>query len=123
MVTALTSCSVAPGRLGLFVGDGDGGVWHRTRTPMRSEATGGGWCSLSLPWPSPRAPERTGWLTVVRAGLGRDRLVALDSGRGTKHRLFAAARDGALDTLLEGADAEAGDAAGAEADGLLIISE
>ncbi|CCK24469.1 hypothetical protein BN159_0090 [Streptomyces davaonensis JCM 4913] len=118
-VTALTACSAAPGRLDLFVGDGDGGVWHRTRTTPPGALRGrwGAWHSLGRPWPSPGAPEHTGWLTAVRSGPGRIELLALDSGRGTKHRLFVAARDGALDTLPEQAGTEAGDAAGAEAGG------
>ncbi|MFD3659952.1 hypothetical protein ACFWVF_05000 [Streptomyces sp. NPDC058659] len=118
-VSALTACSAAPGRLDLFVGDGDGGVWHRARTTPPDALRGrwGAWHSLGRPWPSPGAPEHTGWLTAVRSGPGRIELLALDSGRGTKHRLFAAARDGALDTGLEEAGAEAGDAAGAEAGG------
>ncbi|MGW4147077.1 hypothetical protein [Streptomyces albogriseolus] len=118
-VTALTACSAAPGRLDLFVGDGEGGVWHRTSTTPPDALRGrwGAWHSLGRPWPSPGAPEHTGWLTAVRSGPGRIELLALDSGRGTKHRLFAAGHDGALDTLLEEAGAEAGDAASAEVGG------
>lgn len=113
-VTALTACSAAPGRLDLFVGDGDGGVWHRTRTTPPDALRGGwgAWHSLGRPWPSPGAPERPGWLTAVRSGPGRIELLALDSGRGTKHRLFAAARDGALDTFREVTGNDAGAEAG-----------
>ncbi|MEV3954322.1 hypothetical protein [Streptomyces albogriseolus] len=53
-------------------------------------------------------PERIGWLTGVLADPGRIELLALGSGRGTKHGLFAAARDETLDTLLEEADPQGG---------------
>ncbi|MFH9726024.1 hypothetical protein ACH4M4_24135 [Streptomyces sp. NPDC017254] len=102
-VTALTACSPAPGRLDLFVGDGDGCVWHRTRTQSPAMVRGqwGAWHSLGRPWPSPGAPECAGWLAAVRSGPGRIELLAVDGGRGAKHRLFAAARDGTRDTLRE----------------------
>ncbi|MFF7444156.1 hypothetical protein [Streptomyces sp. NPDC008122] len=116
-VTALTACSAAPGRLDLFVGDGDGCVWHRTRTKPPDAVRGqwGVWHSLGRPWPSSGAPEHAGWLAAVRSGPGRIDLFALDDGRGAKHRLFAAARDGTSDTLREEAGAEAGNTAGTEA--------
>ncbi|MGW8359349.1 hypothetical protein ACWGK1_02070 [Streptomyces wedmorensis] len=116
-VTALTACSVAPGRLDLFVGDGDGCVWHRTRTESPDAVRGqwSAWHSLGRPWPSPGAPERAGWLAALRSGPGRIELLALGGGRGAKHRLFAAARDGTVGTLREEADAEAGNTTGAEA--------
>ncbi|MER7112093.1 hypothetical protein [Streptomyces sp. NPDC000229] len=83
-VTALAACSPAPGRLDVFVGDDDGGVWHKTL-----DGEWGAWHSLGRPWTSPGTPPGHGWLTATRSGPGRIELLALGGGREVRHRSLA----------------------------------
>ncbi|MEE1752732.1 hypothetical protein [Streptomyces sp. SP18CS02] len=83
-VTALAACSCTPGRLDVFVGDAEGGVWHKT-----FDGEWGAWHSLDRPWTSPGTPTGHGWLTASPSGPGRIELLALGGGRDVRHRSLA----------------------------------
>ncbi|MFF7231797.1 hypothetical protein [Streptomyces sioyaensis] len=82
-LTALAACSPAPGRLDVFLGARDGGVWQRTFDGLWSP-----WLPLDRPWPSPGAPGAD-WLAVTPSGPGRIELFALGDGGELWHRSFA----------------------------------
>ncbi|MFI8520271.1 hypothetical protein ACIGEZ_20950 [Streptomyces sp. NPDC085481] len=84
-VTALAACSSRPGRLDVFVGDDEGGVWHGTFDGAWSP-----WQALGSPWPSAAGPPLgADWLTVTSSGPGRMELFAVAGGRELRHRHFA----------------------------------
>ncbi|MDN3295829.1 hypothetical protein QWM81_17585 [Streptomyces ficellus] len=84
---ALAVCSPAPGRLDVFLGTDDGNVWHKTFDDKWSA-----WHPLGRPWPSPRAPAHSGWLTATSSGPRRIELLALTAGGELRHRRLADGR-------------------------------
>ncbi|MEV4441466.1 hypothetical protein AB0K09_21055, partial [Streptomyces sp. NPDC049577] len=86
-VKALAACSPAPGRLDLFLGADDGGVWHKT-FDGGTAGTWSPWRPLGRPWPSAGAPGADR-LTATVSGAGRIELLALGGDRELWHRAFA----------------------------------
>ncbi|MFE6062717.1 hypothetical protein [Streptomyces sp. NPDC056431] len=84
---ALAACSSEPGRIDVFLGADDGGVWHKTFDGV--DGVWGPWRPLGRPWSSPRAPDGSAWLTATSSGPGRIELFAVAGGRELVHRRFA----------------------------------